>query len=182
MKMWKIPHRYFLAILIGGALIITAIGGRFSLPSTYNQPQPTFTYEPNSFGCGDFFVYKLNKDNTQALSVGVRLDKLTEVSEQFTLDLAQSHAIEVKMDSGKNLNETYCTDVLGLGKISNTLQAKKGKAYITLTGYIPSQSVCSREYHTTVRLENISFFDSYGKEVLLPSIIFQDVRVGWCAG
>lgn len=177
--------------------LITAIGYTLVkrnsfLPTNKNSTQITasgfnglFQDQSDSGGCGNIFVYKVNKENTVGISVSANKDTLNLSTTEKTFYIGKIDGLAVQLLQGGNIRSLYCNDVLDPNQPKpKKLFGVSGKATITISVVDESLPVWDRSYKSTVVLENVHFSDEKGNnsDVIIDDLIFKDVVVGWLPG
>ena len=151
--------------------------------------QPGLTFNGRSQGCGDIFVYKANSESAMSeyVTFGIDAHSFPLSAEPLTLSLAEyPEDIVAKIDlyGGQvyNFGEfPYCNDVSQTAIPQFEWLAESGTVTISINGAIPEESCMGEGYEATIRLENVLFRNG-AETVTLAEILFENVRVGWCAG
>jgi hypothetical protein len=144
-------------------------------------------YDSRLGGCGDLFIYRSNRNESEYITVYIDARAIELSTEEVTLDLAEHPeairiVIDVYPDSIRKLGENpYCNDVAPWAEPYSVWQAVSG--FVTVSAdSSPDIEPCQGEvYRVTVTLEDI-VFTLEGETVELASLQFFEVPVGWCAG
>ena len=172
-------------------IVLVATGGVLYFKMRPRSGLPTLVYETESRGCGDFFVYKLNKNRAEGISVSAdRAAKLVGVSTKpMTFDIASADGlkVEILVDS-KGVSKFYCDDAIDASIKPARWVAKSGEATITaskdnLFRFFEARAPIEESYTVTVILKNVEFQEMDGaRKIKLDELIFEDVLVGGIIG
>ena len=149
--------------------------------------RPDFKYNNSASGCGDIFVYKSNSTMSEFITASVDVNAIALSSEPTTLALADypeaiGARIAVYSDNVGRLGEfPYCNDVGPEAEPHSVWQAVSGSITISVSAEPPGESCVGEPYQTTILLEDVTFALE-DETVNLPSLLFEDVQVGWCPG
>lgn len=172
-------------------VVLVVAGSVLYFKTKSRASSPTLVYEAESRGCGDFFVYKLNENRTEGISVSVdRAAKLVGIStESMTFDIASTDGlkVEILIDS-KNVSQFYCDDAIDASIKPARWIAQSGTAIITaskdnLFRFFEARPPIEESYSVTVILKNVEFQGTDGaRTIKLDELIFEDVPVGGIIG
>lgn len=147
-------------------------------------PQSTFTGA--GAGCSNVLAYRASADGTQYAIVKVDKNELgLEIGSKRTIDLGKSPTgVEVSVDvyaSAPTGEKPYCTDYRTESPTVTRWNAQAGKLTIELTA--DPTSTDAEHYLATMRLESVHFTGPEGgMAVIVPSVVIENVRVGWLPG
>jgi hypothetical protein len=156
------------------------------VPPSRDVPQATFTGE--GAGCANLVAYRASADHTQY--AGVQLDREQvgiAIGSARTIDLGETPlGVEVFVDvyeSAVASDTPYCTDHRSEDAATATRwTAQAGKVTIELAAD-PRSTRESPTYRATLRLETVHFVGPEGGfAVIVPSVVIEDVLVGWSPG
>ncbi|MCA9923142.1 MAG: hypothetical protein KC419_12400 [Anaerolineales bacterium] len=148
---------------------------------------PELDYTGTASGCGDIFVYRPNGSSSEFIIFYATADIFALSTTPSTLNLAETGSdaaaqIDLYADSVSKLGEfPYCNDVAPMAEPQSVWTAVSGTATITLSQQVNTELCAGEPYQATVLLENVTF-RSGTEEILLASVLFDAVTVGWCAG
>lgn len=148
---------------------------------------PKMVYESRSGGCGDIFVYKSNRAGSEFIYVGIDVTTFDVSEEPVTLELAaypETIGSRIEVYSSSPEQNPYCNDVGQTEYPQSVWQAVSGSVTITsseTSAAIAQREPCSETYQVSVEMEDV-VFALEEETVRLPSLMFSDVQVGWCAG
>lgn len=157
-----------------------------SSPATSIKQTPNLDYVNNENGCGDIFVYKPDANQSEYITTWVNASALDLSSEPTTFDLGTyleviHVTIDMYGDTVTNLGEfPYCNDVAPIAEPQAIWNAISGTVTISVSA-VPGQPCTSEPYQTTISLADVTFILN-DETVYLPSLTYEDVTVGWCAG
>ena len=182
--------KIILSIAIVGLVVML---GYFFAARETNIFSPTpkvpasISFQETGEGCGDIFVYKINKDDTAGISVGANKDalNLSTTAKTFEIEEANISDLSIKLRMGKNIGFMYCNDAIDPNQPEyKTLLGKTGEVTISISKIDESQQEGNRNYTATVILKNIHFVEENGNnsDVVIDKLIFRDIRVGWWPG
>jgi len=183
----KTAKTILLIVIVG----LVAIFGYFLIARKTNilSPSPkvpaTITFQETSGGCGNIFVYKINKEDTAGISVSARKEKLNFSSAEKTFEIGRTDGLNVEILVGDKIARLYCNDVLDPDQPkSKKLVGKTGKAIISISKIDESQPEWNRNYTATVILKDVHFVEENGNnsDITVEELIFKDIRVGWLPG
>ena len=146
---------------------------------------PSITFQETGGGCGNIFVYKINKDDTAGISVSARKEKLNFSTTEKTFEIGKTDGLDVEIIVGDKIARLYCNDVLYPDQPkSKKLIGKSGKAIISISSIDKSQPEWNKNYTATVILKNVRFTEENGNnsDIIVDELIFKDIRVGWLLG
>jgi outer membrane lipoprotein-sorting protein len=134
-------------------------------------------------GCGDFYVYTGNQEQSKYITVGIPKDELNLKPGTYTFELKDDlELIEVKYEvfepSIKNQTDKeypYCNDIAPFAK-SRSYKAKSGNIIIQI-----STVDSDGNYQVNIELSNVIFKVGI-QEFLLKELEITDVKVGWLVG
>jgi hypothetical protein len=136
-------------------------------------------------GCSDLFVYGLSTDRRTSIGVRVDRERLGPAGAgAATFDVAaRPEEIEITVDvfaRAQSFDDYFCTDY----RISGDRPTERWSAVGgTLTIELPEGPAApGEEYRASVRLEGLELRSSSGETVVVPSLTFEDYRVGWMPG
>lgn len=148
---------------------------------------PHLEYINEANGCGDIFVYKSNQGQSEYIVSWVSAGAFALSPEPLTLDLAENPetiivSIDVYPDIITQLGEfPYCNDVAPMAEPQAVWRAISGMVTVTISTEAVDEPCAGEPYQATVLLEDVTFAFE-GETTHLPSLSFDDVSVGWCAG
>ena len=169
-------------------ILITVFGYFFvsrEIGSSAFKLPVSFSFQENSAGCGNIFVYKINNDDTVGISVSAGKEKLNLSTIEKTFEVAKTEDLSIEILVGKNIERLYCNDIFDPDQPKpKKLIGKSGLAIISISNDNKSKPDGSEEYKATVTLKNVHFFNDNGTEsnIVIDELIFKDVTVGWYAG
>jgi hypothetical protein len=148
---------------------------------------PEMDYVNHADGCGDIFVYKSNRDRSEYVTVSIDAKAFDLSTTPVTLDLtvypeAIGALIDVYVDSVDQLGEKpYCNDVSQTAYPQSVWRAVSGTVTVSVSASLQTEPCAGEPYQAVVLIEDVVF--TLGEEtVRLPSLMFDDVTVGWCPG
>jgi len=149
-------------------------------PDESNNVNPNFTnvninFTGDAYGCGNFFVYKINSTNDAAILVRGKSDilKLGENEKTFDLENVAENDLNIKIEKydGNPLLH-YCNDVrFSEPKLVGTWVAIGGNIKILLV-----------ENEITVIIENVILRNESTETLTVDYLEFNKVLVGWLPG
>jgi len=149
---------------------------------------PEMDYVGRSSGCGDIFVYRSNRTRSEYVKIYIDAKALDLSIEPVTLDLAAHPEatgawIDVYADSMVKLlgEQPYCNDVGPTSEPQSVWKAVSGTVTVTASAGAHAEPCAGEPYQATVLIED-AVFALGGETVRLPSLISDDVTVGWCPG
>ena len=148
---------------------------------------PEMDYVNRASGCGDIFVYKSNRDRSEYVKVSIDARAFDLSTAPVTLEL-EAHPeaiwawIDVYADSVEKLGENpYCNDVSQTAVPQSVWQAVSGTITVTSSAGAQTEPCTGELYQVNVLIEDVVF--ALGDETFhQPSLMFNDVQVGWCPG
>ena len=161
----------------------TAPPGSFKYPI----PIPNLAYTNDAQGCGDIFLYQSNSDRSEFITVSIQAEAFDLSPEPLTIDLAAHPEaaqvwIDTYADSIEKLGENpYCNDVGPAAQPQSVWQAVSGSLTLSVSPGAETEPCAGDPYQTTVLMENVTF-GAGAETFILPTLTFEDVTVGWCAG
>jgi hypothetical protein len=148
--------------------------------------RPNLNFEPNTFGCADFLVYRVNKRNNAVLSVSgsSHLLQLTKEKQAYNLADWPEEALEVRINRyNRNAAQFYCNDVIALpGERIGSWKAVRGKVYIQITEELLRADSTRYGLKLLMSMEEVLFENENGRQVEIPYEEFNEVAVGWLPG
>ena len=143
------------------------------------------SFQETGRGCGNIFVYKINKDDTAGISVSAKKEKLNFSSTEKTFEIGKSDGLNVEILVGDKIARSYCNDALDPDQPkSKKLIGKSGKATISISDIDETQPRWNRNYTATVILKDARFVEENGNDsvIIIDRLIFKDIKVGWLPG
>ena len=175
-------------VIVGLAVVFGYFFAAKKYPNIFS-PTPkapaSISFQETGRGCGNIFVYKVNKDDTAGISVSARKEKLNFSSTEKTFEIGKSDSLNVEILAGDKITRLYCNDAVDPNQPkSKKLIGKSGKATISISDIDESQPRWNRNYTATVILKDVHFVEENGNnsDVIIDELIFRDVRVGWLPG
>ncbi|MBW8051604.1 MAG: hypothetical protein FVQ77_14955 [Cytophagales bacterium] len=147
-----------------------------------NKEIPRLSYTDTSFGCSNIIIYKFNNNYTESIVIKASKDTLNLDTLNKVFDIEQkSSGLSVYVELfSKNVTEIYyCNDVVNTIQVKDKWVAKKGKVNIVIS---KKNTVINETYKTTVKLEDIYFYNNNNDSIYLDSLNFINVTVGWLPG
>ena len=175
-------------VLVVVIVIVIGVVGYFAFVKKSPQVvQQTTTpiFQDESGGCGNIFVYKIDKDNTIGISVYANKERLSLFISDKTFEIGKTNDLRVEILQGEDIRFHYCNDVANNDKpVPKKLTGKSGEAIISTSKVDESLPVWNRNYKTTVILKDVHFSDKKGNDsdIFIDTLIFKDVNVGWLPG
>lgn len=131
-------------------------------------------------GCGDFYVYTGNQEQSKYITVGIPKDELNLKPCTYTFELKDDlELIEVKYEvfepSIKNQTDKeypYCNDIAPFAK-PKSYSAKSGKMTIKIDS--PDEE---GYYRVDIELTDV-IFKVEKKEIILEELLINNVGIGW---
>jgi hypothetical protein len=148
---------------------------------------PVLEYNGETGGCGDIFIYKSTADRSEFITIYVSAAEFEFSQEPVTLNIADYPEsifvrIEIYSDSVEALGQfPYCNDIAPAAQPQTVARAGSGQITVSTTAEEPITNTCAKSYPATIVLVGIEF-DINGELFHLPSMTFEEVEVGWCAG
>ncbi|MBX3209491.1 MAG: hypothetical protein KF764_30940 [Labilithrix sp.] len=186
------------------ALLLTACSGASPAIATPDEPPDDAPLDPaskeapprdvpqNAFagtsqGCSNLIAFRGTADGTQYAVVELDAAKLAlAVGETKTVDLGtdpEGVAVFVDVYARALEGAQYCSDARTEEPASTRWSAEAGKLTIALTADRPAGDAAPPTYRATLRLETVHFTSPEGGfAVVVPSVLIEDVRVGWLPG
>jgi hypothetical protein len=149
-------------------------------------PQGTFTGVSN--GCSNLIAYRGSADRTQYAVVQLDKSKVgVEIGSAKEVDLGDTpEGVDVFVDiyaSALDGETPYCTDYRTETPAMTRWKAQAGKLRIELAPDPTSSDATHPTYRATLRLETVHLVGPDGGfAVVVPSVVIEDVRVGWLPG
>ena len=179
----RLANYYILSKTGDGWQVTNTFAAATDLPTL----TPEMDYVNRASGCGDIFVYKSNRARSEYVKVSIDARAFDLSTVPVTLEL-EAHPeaiwawIDVYADSMEKLGENpYCNDVGPTAVPQSVWQAVSGTITVTSSAGAQSEPCTGEPYQVNVLIENVVF--ALAEEtVLLPSLMFKDVQVGWCPG
>lgn len=183
-KTTKIVFVIIAIILIAFTIYSFKVKENNIFSSTTKLPT-SITFQETSRGCSNFFVYKVNSDNTIGISVNANKEKLNLSTTEKTFEIGKTDGLEVQLLIGEKIEHLYCNDVSYPDQQKpKKLIAKNGQAIISISKIDESQPEWNQNYTATVILKNVHFIkkDNINSNTTIDYLIFKDVIVGWLPG
>jgi hypothetical protein len=148
--------------------------------------RPNLKFEAETFGCGDFMVYRLNKKNTSALLVIGDANSLNLTDEKQTFDIRawSENQLQVRVDRySENASQYFCNDVIkNPGSKISSWHAKEGDVRIRRTDYTVTNEGDTIGYRLLISIQNMLFENENGRQFEIEYEEFTEVGVGWLPG
>jgi uncharacterized lipoprotein YehR (DUF1307 family) len=142
-------------------------------------------FSSESRGCGSFVVYKVNDTNDMAIAVIGSRESLNLSMTEQTFDLSKANANNLKVEILKFATKAslyYCDDVAG-DEITDKWVGKSGQIKIVITeDYIDDNPQFRATYKINVKIENVILENNDENKIIIGSLAFKDVTVGWSPG
>jgi hypothetical protein len=169
-------------IYLAGLVIACSASGGCS-PSFGVPDAAIFTGE--SGGCGNFGVYRFNRNRTFAIDLGVdeKAVAIGEGSTEIDLENAPAGVKLVVMQFASPAGDYFCDDVADDPEPIARWTAVAGQVHVQCDRTPPPPSYGNATHRISVILENIKIRnDETGDLTTLPHVEIKDVGVGWLPG
>lgn len=169
-------------------LRICSIFGLLALLSACKSEnkRPHVKFEAETFGCGDFLVYRLNKKNTSVLFVKGDANSLNLTDEKQSFDIQSwpENQLQVRIDRyNENASQYFCDNViLKSGSKISSWHAKEGEVRIRRTDYTITNHGDTIGYRLLISIQNMLFENENGRQFEVDYEEFTEVGVGWLPG
>lgn len=176
----RVAAYYTLAAIEDGWQVTNRFAAVTELPALV----PEMVFVDRAGGCGDLFVYQSNRAGTEYIYVTIDARAFDLSVTPVTLDLAahpETIGSRIEVYTNRPDQHPYCNDVSQTEYPQAVWQAVSGMVTVSATASAPTEPCVGEPYQATVLMENI-VFTLEEETVLLPSLVFNDVQVGWCPG
>ncbi|MBX3203134.1 MAG: hypothetical protein KF894_33730 [Labilithrix sp.] len=149
---------------------------------------PQNVFGGDSSGCSNVIAFRATADGTQYAVVEIDKTRLAlRLGEERTVDLGTSpDGVAVFVDvyaRAPDGGAAYCSDHRTAEPAMTRWSAEAGKLTIALAADPDARDEAAPTYHATLRLETVHFKSPEGGfAVVVPTIVIEDVRVGWLPG
>jgi len=182
--------KIILSIAIVGLVVVLGyflVARKTNIFSPILKMPVSISFQETGEGCGDVFVYKINKDDTAGISVGANKDvlNLSTTAKTFEIEETNISDLRIELRMGENVGFMYCNDAIDPNQPEyKTLLGKTGEVTISISDIDESQQEGNRNYTATVILKDIHFVEKNGNnsDIIIDELIFRDIRVGWWPG
>lgn len=148
--------------------------------------RPNLNFEPETFGCADFLVYRVNKRNNAVLLVTGSSAMLQLTDEKRVFELADwpDEALQVRVNRyDQNASQFYCNDVISLpGERISSWKAVRGKVRIRMTEELFTSDSTRYGFKLLMSIQDVLLENDHGRQVEIPYEEFNEVVVGWLPG
>ena len=146
-----------------------------------NPDIPTLSYDGRVGGCGNIFVYRINENETEGISVSADVDVLDLSTESKTFDVLQD-GLTVEVLKGTDIRWLYCDDTYDGQEQPTSWKATSGSVTIQLSSDdFREMPEFERWYEATVTVNDVVFSNG-STEAALETLSFENIGAGWLAG
>lgn len=149
--------------------------------------KPNLNFTSTSYGCSNFIVYKVNKNEDAAIAVIGNREKLNLSTTEQTFNLTSVNPDELKVEIRRykgNAGKYYCNDVPSeAGDLISIWNSKNGNVTIKIVqDSVGTNAVGKPLYIIDVKINNIEFENNNGRNISIDELKFENVNVGWLPG
>lgn len=163
-------------------LTLCGLLAAFMLSACGTEPAMMEWFDGKKGGCSDFFIYRFNPQETEAITLSATGDSLDLSTTPTTFTLPYRF-LSLRIDRFElPSSHFYCNDIAGTGKRLMQWSAESGRVTITATAPDMSRPVWDRPYEVSVTIEDATLKSQTGETITVDEFDFGTITVGWMPG